>query len=160
MASVIAERLVQENLEVVYLTPDDRVSPWSKFTDEQYRVQKRLIQMGVTVCTSQTLASFDGSQIVTRCSYTDQPGRIAAESLVLVTARTPNDRLYYQLTDYLSNHPGDKQPGVTKIGDCDAPNIIAEAVFAGHKFAREFDLSTDDRKPFKVDKVFYEGGRP
>jgi len=37
------------------------------------------------------------------------------------------------------------------IGDAEAPNIIAQAVFAGHLAAREFDeVINPDETPFKV----------
>ena len=156
MASVIAQHLAQENCEVVYLTPDDKASSWSAYTDEQYQVQKRLLEMGVDVQTSKSLNSFNGQQLELSCSYTQKISTLAAGSLVLVTARQATDQLYYDLNDYLVKSPPQKTIGVSKIGDCDAPNIIAEAIFAGHKFAREFDLMPDQIKAFKVDKVFYD----
>lgn len=154
LASAIAERLALMSTEVVYVTPDDKVASWSAHTVEQFRVQKRLMEMGVVIVTSQLLTTFDGMQVVTSCSYTQEKSAFAADSLLLVTARAPNDGLYYELTGYLKNHPAAKNIGVTKIGDCDAPNIIAEAVFAGHKFARQFDLTTDQVMPVKIDKVY------
>ena len=156
MASVIAQLLAQENYDVVYLTPDDKVSSWSAYTDEQYQVHKQLLELGVTIQISQSLKSFDGQRLELSCSYTQKQSELAADSLVMVTARKVNDRLYYELIDYLAKNPEQKTMGVSKIGDCNAPNIIAEAVFAGHKFAREFDLMPDQIKEFKVDKVFYD----
>ena len=40
------------------------------------------------------------------------------------------------------------------IGDAEAPNIIAQAVFSGHLAAREFGEVIDpDVTPFKVERV-------
>jgi dimethylamine/trimethylamine dehydrogenase len=39
------------------------------------------------------------------------------------------------------------------IGDAEAPNIIAQAVFAGHLAAREFDGESFEGTPFKVERV-------
>ena len=40
------------------------------------------------------------------------------------------------------------------IGDAEAPNIIAQAVFSGHLAAREFDENIDrDETPFRVERV-------
>ena len=156
MASVIAQLLAQKNNEVVYLTPEDKVSPWSAYTDEQYQVQKQLLLLGVDVQTSKSLVSFKGQRLELSCSYTQKQSLLTADSLVLVTTRQANDNLYYDLINHLENFPLQKTIGVTRIGDCDAPNIIAEAVFAGHKFAREFDLIPAEVKAFKVDKVFYD----
>ena len=38
------------------------------------------------------------------------------------------------------------------IGDAEAPNIIAQAVFAGHLAAREFDEEKVEGTPFKVER--------
>jgi dimethylamine/trimethylamine dehydrogenase len=39
------------------------------------------------------------------------------------------------------------------IGDAEAPNIIAQAVFSGHLAAREFDEEPVDGTPFKIERV-------
>jgi len=111
--------------------------------------------MGIKFFGSHYLTAFDGHKVMCRCIYTDKETSIDAESLLLVTARTPNDRLYHEFIEYRQNNALEKTIAVTKIGDCDAPNIIAEAVFAGHKFAREFDASADESNIMKIDKVFY-----
>ena len=55
------------------------------------------------------------------------------DALVLVTGRIPDDALYHELSATLpSRH-------TERIGDCLAPSHIADAVFSGHRFAREFD---------------------
>ncbi len=72
--------------------------------------------------------------------------------MVLVTARKPVDELYNQIT--ASIEAGDSHPSVDKIGDCDAPAIIASAVYAGHRYARE--LGGDDERKYAVrhDRMF------
>jgi dimethylamine/trimethylamine dehydrogenase len=39
------------------------------------------------------------------------------------------------------------------IGDAEAPNIIAQAVFSGHLAAREFEAEKVEGTPFKVERV-------
>ena len=46
--------------------------------------------------------------------------------------------------------------GIRRIGDADAPAIIAAAVYAGHKYARELDCDIDPDNPAKYDRVFFE----
>ena len=43
-----------------------------------------------------------------------------------------------------------------RIGDCDAPAIIAAAVYAGHRYARELDSPESDRSQVPRDRVFDE----
>jgi dimethylamine/trimethylamine dehydrogenase len=41
---------------------------------------------------------------------------------------------------------------LTRIGDCLAPSTIAAAVYAGHRFAREFEMTSVESVPFLVER--------
>ena len=153
MASVIAEKLVSIGLEVIFITADDKVSSWSRYTDEQHRVQKRLINMGVEIIIANALVSFDGQQAGFGCVYSDRELVIEIDSLVVVTTRTPNDKLYQELSEKLDHSNDVKSFSLSKIGDCNAPSIIADAVFAGHKWARQLDQTIDSDNQIKYDRV-------
>jgi dimethylamine/trimethylamine dehydrogenase len=73
---------------------------------------------------------------------------------LLVSDRTPNDALYESLKPALEE---EKFSFLRIIGDAEAPNIIAQAVFAGHLAAREFDEEKVEGTPFKVERVFIPG---
>ncbi len=45
---------------------------------------------------------------------------------------------------------------VRRIGDCEAPAIIAAAVYAGHRYARELDTPESSRARVPHDRVFDE----
>ena len=64
-----------------------------------------------------------------------------ADHVVMVTSRDPNDALYHELCDELD---------IQRVGDCSAPGIIASAVLAGHRYAREMDAPAAD-VPFRRD---------
>jgi dimethylamine/trimethylamine dehydrogenase len=70
---------------------------------------------------------------------------------VLVTQRRSNEALYRELKDE-AGLGALKQEGIEalyRIGDCEAPRLIADAVFAGHRLAREIDSDDPtDPKPF------------
>ena len=52
---------------------------------------------------------------------------------------------------------GAKWPqSVARIGDCEAPAIIAGAIFAGHRYAQELDTDVDRDNRLKYDRVFYD----
>jgi dimethylamine/trimethylamine dehydrogenase len=70
--------------------------------------------------------------------------------VVLVSDRTPNDSLYLSLKLALDEG---KIRSLRIIGDAEAPNIIAQAVFAGHLAAREFDEEKVEGTPFKVERM-------
>ena len=63
----------------------------------------------------------------------------SAAALVMVTARLPEDRLYRALETMADRLAAAGVKSVTRIGDCLAPGAIFHAVYAGHRYAREFD---------------------
>ncbi len=42
---------------------------------------------------------------------------------------------------------------LTRIGDCEAPAIIAAATYAGHRYAQELDTDVDIDLPMRHEKV-------
>ena len=101
------------------------------------------------IITAHALTSFDGTTATLECSYTGQTQEIGSNNAVLATQRTPNDCLYH---DILATVDGDatKLPfTLTRIGDCEAPSIVAAAVYAGHRLARELGEDKIDTPPFK-----------
>ena len=152
MASLMAEKLRLNGNEVCYVTPQSMVSYWSSYTDEQERVHKRLAERGVQIVLNHELAGFDGKTATLNCVYTEQEQIIEADNLVLVTCRAPRDSLYHELMDAIENQVEGAPKSVRRIGDAEAPAIIAAAVYAGHKYARELDCETDRDMPAKVDR--------
>jgi dimethylamine/trimethylamine dehydrogenase len=75
---------------------------------------------------------------------------LSRDGVVLVSDRVSNDSLYYELQPAL-------EEGTIKslrlIGDAEAPNIIAQAVFSGHLAAREFEENKKEGTPFKVERT-------
>jgi dimethylamine/trimethylamine dehydrogenase len=153
MGAVIAEVLRHDGLGVTLVTPGSRVSAWSEFTTEQERTHARLLDLDVDVVTGQAVDGFDGEDVDLACVYTGRASRRAAASLVMVTARTPNDDLYRALTvDADTLQPAGIKT-VTRIGDCLAPSTIAAAVFSGHCFARELDAPDPGFVPFHRERA-------
>jgi len=74
-----------------------------------------------------------------------------AAALVTVTARLPVDTLYEQLRDQEAGM------SVTRIGDCLAPSTIQQAVYSGHKWARELDEPPEGLIPRELPMI--ESGR-
>ena len=146
MGGLVAEKISLAGQAVTLVTPEDVVSDWCDYTSERFYVQKRLLELGVTLQTGHQLVSYDGQEVRIASGYTDQEQTLGANALVLVTARQPNDALYQALNERLGQDPPAGAPILHRIGDCDAPAIIAAAVYAGHRFARELDTNTDNRQ--------------
>jgi dimethylamine/trimethylamine dehydrogenase len=151
MGGVIAEKLRRANLPVVLVTPENTVSDWCEYTCEQYQVQKSLLELGVEIKTAQSLLAFDGYEVIISCTHTEHQQSIKADALIMVTARQPNDGLYHALQQRFESNEELLLSSLRRIGDCEAPAIIAAAVHSGHRYARELDAKPDPDMPCRVE---------
>ena len=149
LGAVLAEKLRLDGLKVTLVTPADRVSAWTVNTLEQHAIQKRVLELGVEVCTNRNIVDFDGSKIIVECTYTGRQTAISAAAVVTVTSRLPNDELAQSLEAVADAAREAGIVSITSIGDCLAPSTIAAAVYAGHRYAREFDSPANDEPAFQ-----------
>ena len=156
MGSVLAEHLSLEGLDVTLVTPDDVVSSWSRNTGERGRVQARLLELGVDLITAHELAQVGGGELALTCTYSGKERREAANSLVLVGQRAANDGLYRELQVQVDAAAPGAPRSLNRIGDCEAPAIIAAAVYAGHRYAQELETREPEREAVKFDRVLFE----
>ncbi len=87
------------------------------------------------------------------CTYTGRHEAIPARSLVVVTAREPVDRLYYDITSDAARLADSAIRSVTRIGDALAPGTIAAAVYAGHRVAREMRDHGPEAGPCRRERI-------
>ena len=151
MGGVLAERVRQDGHDVTYVTPADSVSTWAGKTSERWRIRSHMMAQGIKIETAHTLAQFSGSEAVLECVYSGVEKPVPVTNVVMVTARSPNDALY---RDLMSQAGSDGLPfTLAKLGDCDAPAIIAAAVYAGHRYAQELDMDVDIDEPLRHDRI-------
>lgn len=143
MGSVLAEHLVARGVQVIFVTPAADVAAWTHNTLEQHRIQRRLLELDVTIIPSHTLVSCTPEGLVAGCVYTERTRFIPAASLLLVTSREPEQALYQALNSAPEQLHAAGIGTLTVVGDCVAPGTIAAAVYSGHRMAREFDAPAD-----------------
>ena len=139
MGGVLAELLVLEGHAVTLVTPAPRVSEWSVNTMEQHRIQRRLIELGVTVSPSTTLVAVGAEAATVACTYTATERDLPCDTVVLVTARLPQEEL---LDDLVARAPEWDDAGLSTaegVGDARSPGTIAAAVWDGRRYAEEID---------------------
>ena len=153
LGGVIAERLRQEGLEVSIATPADNISDWAGKTAERWRVRTHLMKQGIETIVSHSLQSFDGKSATMACKYSGQEKLLSVVSVVMVTQRKPNDALYQELLASVGGQVEKLPFTLKRIGDCEAPAIIAAATYAGHRYARELDTVIDADEPLKHDRI-------
>jgi len=76
--------------------------------------------------------------------------KIEFDTVILITGRKSNDSLYRELKARKDEWAANGVEDVWVIGDAEAPRIIADATFDGHRLAREIeDEDPQHQKPFK-----------
>lgn len=153
MGGVIAERLKSAGIAVTLCTPAEVVSEWAGNTSERWKVRTHLMALGISLELSQALTSFDGREATLTCQFTLNERKVAVASVVMVTQRSPDDHLYHEILATVDGDV-DKLPFTLKrIGDCEAPAIVAAATYAGHRYARELEEIVDIDEPLVHDRV-------
>jgi dimethylamine/trimethylamine dehydrogenase len=72
------------------------------------------------------------------------------DSLLLVTGRHSNDALHRELKDSKAKWAENGVKDVYLIGDAEAPRLIADATFSGHRLAREIEeANAQFPKPYR-----------
>ncbi len=139
MGPVLAEMLQNAGCEVSFVCTDNMACSFGTFTSEQPSVQRSLMQAGVNLVLSQNLESYDGENVELSCMYTERESTLKADALVMVTARLPTDKLYYDLQSLLEAEQAGNTQSISRIGDCEAPAPIASAVYSGRRYAMDLD---------------------
>ena len=137
MGGLIAEMLRLQGLDVLLVTSASCLSPETERTLEQHRVQTRVLELGVELLVSHEVTGFEGGELGIACAYTGRESLRACRTLVPVTSREPNDEIYHELCADEARLHDAGIASVSRIGDCAAPGPIAQAVFAGHRYAQE-----------------------
>ena len=141
VAPGIAELLALEGFDVQLVTTHPVISPMSDGSLEGTMLRQHLHDVGVTMRTGTTITARSGGTITARTEFGEQI-TLAADDLVLVTHQAPVDGLYRELISDPDRLAAQGISAVYLIGDAAAPRWISEAVFDGHRLAREIDLPT------------------
>ncbi len=140
LGGAVAELLASDGYHVTLVTPVADVSHWTHHTLEQARIQRRLLELGVTIVPHRLLEARHPEGILTSCVFTGRTETVLGDALVAVTSRLPEDRLARELHGH--------GPRVRPVGDAYAPGTIAAAVWDGRRFAEELD-GVDDAALFR-----------
>ena len=141
LGGVLAELLTGLGHEVRLVTPAALVSSWTAHTLEIGDVQRRVRAAGVIVDASRVLTGIRPGEARTACAFTGSEASVAADAVLLVTARLPCDGLFLALQERQGDWPASGVRSVTCAGDAWAPTTMAGAVWAGRRYAEEFSAS-------------------
>jgi dimethylamine/trimethylamine dehydrogenase len=143
MGVSIAEKLASEGKQVTLMTHLGHICPYMHFTLEAPNQHRKLHSLGVQIVTYHIPTSIEAGGLKSVHVYDEheQEHSWEADAVVLVTARRSNEALFRSLKDDfgLEQLQSEGIKGLFRVGDCEAPRLIADAIFSGHRLAREID---------------------
>jgi len=164
----MAEILADRGCAVILVTPFPEASPFSDNTLEADNLRRLLIEKNIEVrplCWPSRAEPGEEVALSVVSNYGEghtlefppvpgrsprkplgEPERLVCDTVVLVTARRSDDALYRELRARASEWSASGVEAVLRTGDCRTPRLIQQAVFDGHRLAREFE-SADPMKP-------------
>jgi dimethylamine/trimethylamine dehydrogenase len=109
-----------------------------KDTKESTLVGRRIRELGIKVMTDSAILRCEPGGLELAGPY-GATRELTADAVVAVTQRLADDNLYTQLKAIPEALAAEEIEAVFRVGDCNAPRLITEAVFDGHRLAREID---------------------
>jgi len=139
MGHGLAEKLARAGHQVTMITESDTIASFTAFTLEQPRIHADLRDNGVEMIVSAEISEITDGQLTLTHGLNQVSRTIGFDSLVVVSQRWSEDALYQELRRMPDELAANGIEGLYVIGDCEAPALIADAVFSGHRLAREID---------------------
>jgi dimethylamine/trimethylamine dehydrogenase len=141
----MVELLLGQGKTVTVVTPFANYAPHLLLTGEGFRVNRELRRRGVEIVTGHAAVAVEGAGLRAADVWSGVERVWAGDAVVLVTEREPCEQLYRSL----SADPGALESAgiarVHRVGDCETPRLLADAIFSGHRLAREIDSDDPDR---------------
>jgi dimethylamine/trimethylamine dehydrogenase len=157
MGGILAELCRNAGHEVTLVTPAAMLSAWTVNTLEALPIAKRIARLGIDVVPYTSIVGYVDGRAKLVSGLTGSETEIAAAALVTVTARLPIDDLFTSLEELRDQWEDAGIASVTRVGDCWAPSTIQQAVYTGHKWARELDEEPEGLIPRELPAI--ESGR-
>jgi hypothetical protein len=151
-ASAVAELLAAEGAQAEFVTGYETVAPFCAETLEDALVKERLHELGVGIRRGVSVTTIREGKLECEDEF-GEAFSFACDGIVLATQRVSRDGLFRALEG--------SRDGLYRIGDCVAPRLIAEAVFDGHRLAREIDAPNPEvALPYLRERPFMETPGP
>jgi dimethylamine/trimethylamine dehydrogenase len=138
LAPALADKLRKAGCEVHFVSSAGVVAPWSEYTGDQAATHAHIVALGIPCHFNKSLSSFAPGRLELGCVYGGAGMTLGVETLVPVTSRQPNNDLYDALT---AREHG--LASLSRIGDAEAPGIIAHAVYSGHRAGRTLGVKAN-----------------
>ncbi|HKJ52156.1 MAG TPA: FAD-dependent oxidoreductase [Gammaproteobacteria bacterium] len=150
LGSAVALMLSRQGARVTLATPEARVGRWTLYTNEYTPTLRALADAGVEIVSGQRLVAFEPGRAYFESVDAGAGVELEADYLIPVGAREAADELWAALQARRGEFEARGGLSIRRIGDCHAPGIIAAAVYAGHRAARELGQTEIEVKRDRV----------
>ena len=156
----LAEMMADQGKKVVIVTSLGSVAQYTHFTLEAPNLHRMMYEKGIHEHTLHWMESVEPGVATAYYLYRDgwkreagptpgkMPRRVGTDvvkleydTMIVCTGRVPNAELFRELKRRKSEWEENEIQGIYQSGDCYAPRLIADAIFDGHRIAREFESS-------------------
>jgi dimethylamine/trimethylamine dehydrogenase len=156
-AAGLAEKLAGEGFEVELVSCLDKIAPICDETLEGPLLRQHLHDVGVRQRAGVMLTGIEPGRVTATDEF-GEPLELETDAVVLCTQRLSNEALYLELKADEEALRAEGVEGLFRIGDCVAPRIVAEAIFDGHRLAREIDSENPAVPlPYRRERILLEG---
>jgi dimethylamine/trimethylamine dehydrogenase len=157
MGPGIAEMLALRGHEVVLTTKGEHIAEYQRYTREITPTLHDLRQLKVQLRVESTVTPAGEHAVLLHCPDRDDE-IVEIDNVVLVGTRGADDALYRGLIARRADWEANEISAVHRVGDCVRPHFIADAIFSGHRLAREIDSPNPDQPlPFIRERRIIRG---
>jgi dimethylamine/trimethylamine dehydrogenase len=140
MGASIAQKLAGEGKDVTLVTQAADVAGYMHYTLEAPMLHRDLHRLGVDIRTYTMVGSIEPGACTLYNVWDDRhKDTVEVDTVVLCTQRLSNDELYRELKSDPAALEREGIEALYVIGDAQAPRMIVDSVFDGHRLAREID---------------------
>ena len=140
MGSSVCQKLASEGHEVFFLTQMDHFMDYMDYTLEAPMMHRDLHRLGVHMYASTMVEKVEPGHVTAYNVWREEDKEhFAVDGVVLVTQRSSNDGLYHELKADGRALEAAGIGGLYLIGDASSPRMPPDAIFDGHRLAREID---------------------
>jgi dimethylamine/trimethylamine dehydrogenase len=137
-AAGLAEKFAGEGFAVELVSCLDKIAPVCDETLEGPMLRQHLHDRGIGQRAGVVLTGIEPGRVAATADFGEEL-ELEADAVVLCTQRLSDEALYLELRADEEALRAEGVEALYRIGDCVAPRIVAEAIFDGHRLAREID---------------------
>jgi dimethylamine/trimethylamine dehydrogenase len=153
----LAELMADQGKEVTYVCDASEVVEYSVFTLELPNNKRMMFEKGMKAYRNHWVSKIEPGKVTLSYAYKYGPDllgptpgdiprkdnggdfELEIDAVILVTSRSSEDSLWRELKARKSEWAKNDIEDVYRIGDCKAPMQLNQAMWEGHRLAREFD---------------------